>query len=145
MSRGTSPTSREGNRGQKVARRTFVSNWRGAVKASVANEELKHPCNAASVSPTAPTANCYAFSFSGVASLAPTSPRYRGKAQGAVDERLSGVGFRVDQLEMHACDAPAHCTIVRVIQSAASSISRDSSDALCNNSCVTSRESRCTL
>ena len=39
----------------------------------------------------------------------------------------------------------AQRTIVLTIHSAASSISRDGSDARCKSSCVTSRDRRCTL
>jgi hypothetical protein len=47
----------------------------------------------------------------------------------AIDEAWGAWAFRVDQLEMHACDAPAYRTITPIIHSAAPSISRAGSEA----------------
>ena len=60
-------------------------------------------------------------------------------------ERRAGLPLFFPIASTFAWGAPVHLTIVLTIQAAASSISRDGSEDLCKSSCVTSRESRCTL
>ena len=60
-------------------------------------------------------------------------------------EGRAGLPLFLPTASIFACAAPAHRTIALTIHSAVSSISRAGNDALCNSSCVTSREMRCTL